>query len=71
MNVFPLLDAFMAKGFDGFEPHYNVPSMNKPFDVSGNLTLLGPVSTIVSEYLDIPEPSTVITDKVVEQLEFA
>ena len=42
----------MADLFEPLDPHYNIPDIDKLYSVSGNLTLLSSVTSIVSNYLD-------------------
>ena len=64
LNYTILLDNELAKEFMNFEAHYSIPSLDKIYSISGNLTLLTPATTIVSNYLymrteDIPQEDTI------------
>lgn len=45
------MDELMYNEFKTFAAHYNIPDLNKPYSVSGNLTLLSPATTTLSSYL--------------------
>jgi hypothetical protein len=49
-----LLDKFMADLASGLAPHYSVPDLSKPFNVSGRLSLLSPTTSILGNYLASP-----------------
>jgi len=51
MNITPYLDNFMKDQMISMEPHYSVPEMNGVCEVSGRLTLTGPVVATISNHL--------------------
>ena len=64
LNFIIMLDNAMAKEFQRLSPFYNIPSLDKPYSVSGNLTLLSPSTSILNNYLskkleDIPSEDTI------------
>ncbi len=52
LNAPILLDLWMADQVRPLKYHYSIPSLSKPYDVSGNLTLLPPGTDILSRYLN-------------------
>jgi len=63
LNFFILGDEFMARKFSTLKPHYNIPDTSKPYSISGNLSLLAPANSIMTNWLldkeDDPEKDTV------------
>lgn len=58
LNVFLLLDNYMIEQFKTLQPFFNVPDIAKPYDVSGNLGLLSPSTSIIANFLYDKAPST-------------
>jgi len=46
----------MARMTEVFDAHHNVLDLSKPYSISGNLTLLSSVTSIMSNFLDHKEP---------------
>lgn len=65
LNFIPLLSREMEEYYEGFAPQYNVPGKT-PYEVCGNLTLLGPANNIMLEYLNAkhehPEKDTILRE---------
>jgi len=55
LNFYPLLDKEMHSMFLRFEPHYNIPEIDRPNSVSGRLSLDTPNNTILSNFLNYKE----------------
>ena len=55
----------MYENFKVFAPHFNIPGKS-PYEISGNLTLLGPANNNIPEYLkaqhDHPEKDTILRE---------
>lgn len=51
LNFVILLDDLLYQEYKTLKPYYNIPDMTKPFTVCGNLTLLSPANSIMSNYL--------------------
>jgi hypothetical protein len=51
LNFTILLDNLLTEEFKTLRPFYNIPDLSKPYSVSGNLTLLAPANSILSNYL--------------------
>jgi hypothetical protein len=51
LNFTVLGDELMATEFKTLSAHHNIPDMSKPFSISGNLSLLSPANSILSNYL--------------------
>lgn len=58
LNVSILLDNNMAEQFKTLQPFFNVPDIAKPYEISGNLGLLSPSTSIVANFLYDTVPST-------------
>lgn len=58
LNVSILLDNFMEREFKTLKPYFNVPETSKPYAISGNLTLLSPSTSILSNFLYDKSEST-------------
>ena len=56
----------MANLMDNFKSHYSVPDLSKPFNVSGNLNIMAPATSILSNYLYNPNDQE--TDTVTSRL---
>jgi len=69
VNVTILLDNLLAEEFKTLDPYYNVPSVNKSYGISGNLSMLAPPNSIMSNYLYDKRPD-VIQDTVVGRMKF-
>ena len=65
LNFSVLGDQVMTKNFSVFAPHFNIPGKS-PYEICGNLTLLGPANNIMLEYLkaqhDHPEKDTILRE---------
>lgn len=51
LNFTILNDILMTEEFEVYSPHYNIPGLNRPYEISGNLTMQGPANQIMMEYL--------------------
>lgn len=51
LNFTLLLDVFMEEQFKTLAPFYNIPDTSAPYSISGNLTLLSPINSILSNAL--------------------
>lgn len=58
----------MAKLFAPLKPHFNIPDLDKLYNVSGNLTLLSSVTSIVSNYLDNKNTDDHMVDSIYDKL---
>jgi hypothetical protein len=58
LNVTILLDNYMCEQFKTLQPFFNVPDIAKPYEISGNLGLLSPSTSIIANYLYDKTPST-------------
>ena len=65
LNFIPLMCNKMYENFKVFAPHFNIPGKS-PYEICGNLTLLGPANNIMLEYLkaqhDHPEKDTILRE---------
>lgn len=65
LNYIVLQDRVMLENFKVFAPHFNIPGKS-PYEICGNLTLLGPANNIMLEYLkaqhDHPEKDTILRE---------
>lgn len=68
LNFTILLDAMMANEFKTLQPHFNVSDLSKPYAVSGNLSLLAPATSILSNYLYKKTPDAPAVDNISNQL---
>jgi hypothetical protein len=73
LNFTPLLDVYIADQASTLAPHFNVPGRSKPYEISGNLTLLAPATAVVSRYLrdtsETPDLDMIVSRLVPEELE--
>jgi len=67
LNFTIIGDNYLAKKLEVFKPHFNITDINKPFSISGNMSLLSSVTSILSNYLDTPEENQ-DSDPIYEQL---
>nr|DAN56023.1 MAG TPA: hypothetical protein [Caudoviricetes sp.]DAR26158.1 MAG TPA: hypothetical protein [Caudoviricetes sp.] len=60
-----MLENHMSDLYKNFAPHFNIPGKS-PYEICGNLTLLGPANNIMLEYLkaqhDHPEKDTILRE---------
>lgn len=72
LNVTILLDNMMADEFKTLEAYYNIPDVSKPYSISGNLTLLSPATSTLSNYLSTDEDDNIDpkSDELVSKLNF-
>jgi hypothetical protein len=71
INFSLALDNFVAKEYDNLAPHKSVFSLDKPFEVSGNLAMPKPVVTTVNNFMHTPmsdEDFDIHKDKMFEHL---
>ena len=68
INATLLLDNKIADAFDTFTPYHGVVDINKPYSISGNLTLLSSATSIVSNYADDNNIVNNISDPIDAQL---
>ena len=71
INFSLALDNFVAKEYDNLAPHKSVFSLDKPFEVSGNLSMPKPVVSTISSFLHAPmvtEDFNSEKDKLLEHL---
>lgn len=58
LNFTPCWDKLLADEFEPYAPHYNMTTINSPYDISGTVNMQGPANLVLSEYLkcddDIP-----------------
>ena len=51
LNFTILNDNLITEEYEVYSPHYTIPSINSPFNISGSLTLQGPADSVMVEYL--------------------
>ncbi len=56
LNFTLLQDNKITREFEVYSPYFTIPSLNKPFDVSGNLSMQAPADMNMSNYLKNKEP---------------
>lgn len=57
LNVTILLDNFMVEQFKTLQPYFNIPDIAKPYEISGNLGLLSPATSVIANFLYDKIPS--------------
>ena len=45
------MDLWEIREFSIYDPHYNIPGYDKPFDTSGHMSLQAPANEIIGEWL--------------------
>lgn len=60
----------LVEEFKTLRAFYSVPDVSKPFSISGNLTLLSPATSILSNYLSQDDNEGNVEDKLVSKLNF-
>jgi hypothetical protein len=55
INFKYLEDGLMIEMAEVFSPFYNIPGLNSPYGITGNLTLLPVTNRILQEFLGSPE----------------
>ena len=48
----------MCEQFKTLQPFFNIPDISKPYEISGNLGLLSPSTSIIANFLYDKLPST-------------
>lgn len=69
LNFTILLDGMMADQFKTLQPHFNVPDLSNPYAISGNLSMLAPATSILSNYLYKNTENLVEQDTISAQLQ--
>ena len=54
--------------FKTLKAFYSVPDVSKPYSISGNLTLLSPATSILSNYLSNKDNEDNLEDRLVSKL---
>lgn len=67
-NFIILLDNDLAEEFKTLSPHFNVPTENSVYGISGNLTLFSPSNSILSSFINSTESDG--DDKVLNKFKF-
>lgn len=51
LNFTILVDNFLARGFEIYEPHYNIVGYGSPFETSGLMSMQSPANALIGEWL--------------------
>lgn len=53
----------MTEELRPYSPHFNMTTINKPYEISGTPSMQGPAELVVSEYLKCTDPIIGNTDE--------